>query len=94
MKLNLLNPESNPMSLCDAQQDMRNAYYGGAIGLIGLDGSFNHAIMIRTFISKNNHLHYRAGAGIVADSIAENELNEVNNKIAALRQAIAMAEEI
>ncbi len=61
---------------------------------MGFNEDFNHAIMIRTFMSKNNTLHYRAGAGIVADSVAESELNEVNNKIAALRQAIVMAEEI
>ncbi|MNL31374.1 hypothetical protein D3C87_1531590 [compost metagenome] len=50
--------------------------------------------MIRTFMSKYNQLHYRAGAGIVADSVAVNELNEVNNKIAALRKAIQMATDI
>jgi anthranilate synthase component 1 len=58
---------------------------------MGFNDDFNHAIMIRTFMSKNNHLHYRAGAGIVADSVPEKELQEVNNKIAALRKAIDMA---
>jgi anthranilate synthase component 1 len=61
---------------------------------MGFNDEFNHCIMIRTFMSKNNQLHYRAGAGIVADSIPENELNEVNNKIAALRRAIEMATQI
>ena len=56
-----------------------------------MDGSFNHAISIRTFLSKDNKLIYQAGAGIVADSNEENELQEVNNKLAALNKAIELA---
>ncbi|WP_442589497.1 anthranilate synthase component I family protein [Pedobacter sp. AW31-3R] len=87
-------PKYKAMQLIDAYEGLGRNFYAGALGYMGFGGEFNHAIMIRTFMSKNNQLHYRAGAGIVADSIAENELNEVNNKIAALRKAIEMAKGI
>lgn len=87
-------PKYRAMQLIDQYEQLGRNFYAGAIGYMGFDDDFNHAIMIRTFMSKNNHLHYRAGAGIVADSVAENEMNEVNNKIAALRKAIEMASEI
>jgi len=87
-------PKYKAMQLIDEYEGLGRNFYAGALGYMGFGGEFNHAIMIRTFMSKNNQLHYRAGAGIVADSIAENELNEVNNKIAALRKAIEMAKEI
>ncbi len=87
-------PKYKAMQLIDQYEKLGRNFYAGAIGYMGFNDDFNHAIMIRTFMSKNNNLHYRAGAGIVADSIAESELNEVNNKIAALRKAIEMAEEI
>ncbi len=87
-------PKYRAMQLIDKYEGLARTFYGGAIGYMGFDEEFNHAIMIRTFMSKNNELYYRAGAGIVADSIAINELNEVNNKIAALRKAIKMAEKI
>ena len=87
-------PKYKAMQLIDQYEQLGRNFYAGAIGYMGFNDDFNHAIMIRTFMSKNNQLHYRAGAGIVADSVAENELNEVNNKIAALRKAIAMAESL
>jgi anthranilate synthase component 1 len=87
-------PKYKAMQLIDQYEQLGRNFYAGAIGYMGFGEVFNHAIMIRTFMSKNNELHYRAGAGIVADSIPENELNEVNNKIAALRKAVAMAAEI
>ncbi|WP_219225057.1 anthranilate synthase component I family protein [Pedobacter antarcticus] len=87
-------PKYKAMQLLDEYEGLGRNFYAGAIGYMGFGGEFNHAIMIRTFMSKNNELHYRAGAGIVADSVAVNELNEVNNKIAALRKAIGMAKEI
>ena len=59
---------------------------------MGFDGSCIHAIMIRTFLSQQNTLVYQAGAGIVAASNPENELQEVNNKLGALKKAIEMAE--
>lgn len=87
-------PKYKAMQLIDQYEKLSRNFYAGAIGYMGFNDDFNHAIMIRTFMSKNNQLHYRAGAGIVADSVAESELNEVNNKIAALRRAIVMAQEI
>ena len=87
-------PKYRAMQLIDEYEGMGRNFYAGAIGYMGFNDEFNHAIMIRTFMSKNNLLHYRAGAGIVADSVPENELNEVNNKIAALRKAITMAKDI
>jgi len=87
-------PKYKAMQLIDQYEQLGRNFYAGAIGYMGFNNDFNHAIMIRTFMSKNNFLHYRAGAGIVADSVAESELNEVNNKIAALRKAIEMACEL
>jgi anthranilate synthase component 1 len=84
-------PKHRAMQLIDSYEKTSRSFYGGAVGLIGLDGSLNHAIMIRTFLSKNNTLYYRAGAGVVDSSINENELNEVYNKIGALRKAIELA---
>ncbi len=87
-------PKFKAMELINSfEPDSRN-YYGGAIGFIGFDGSCNHAIMIRTFLSKNNTLIYQAGAGVVAASQPENELQEVNNKLGALKKAIVFAENI
>ena len=87
-------PKIKAMQLIDELEPTSRGYYGGCIGQIGLDGSFNHAISIRTFLSKNNELIYQAGAGIVADSQEEKELQEVNNKLAALNKAIEMAAQI
>jgi anthranilate synthase component 1 len=85
-------PKFKAMELIDAYEPTARSYYGGAIGFMGFDGSCNHAIMIRTFLSKNNTLTYQAGAGIVAASNPESELQEVNNKLGALKKAIVMAE--
>ncbi|MEP6615384.1 MAG: anthranilate synthase component I family protein [Ginsengibacter sp.] len=87
-------PKYKAMQLIDATEASARSYYGGCIGSIGFDGSCNHAIMIRTFLSKNNTLIYQAGAGIVAVSDPESELQEVNNKLNALKKAIELAETI
>jgi len=87
-------PKYRAMEIIDENEKSKRGFYSGAIGFFGFNGDFNHAIMIRSFLSKNNTLHYQAGAGIVAGSIAESELKEVDNKIAALRKAIEMAEEL
>lgn len=87
-------PKHMAMQLINKYEPTKRGYYGGAIGFLGFNGDFNHAIMIRSFISKNNALYYQAGAGIVAKSVKENELQEVNNKLAALRKAIEVAENI
>lgn len=87
-------PKYMAMQLIDRYEKQKRGFYSGAIGYMGFNGDFNHAIMIRSFMSQNNVLHYQAGAGIVADSDPESELNEVNNKIMALRKALEMAGEI
>jgi anthranilate synthase component 1 len=87
-------PKYRAMELIDENEKSKRSFYSGAIGFLGFNGDFNHAIMIRSFLSKNNTLHYQAGAGIVADSDPLSELKEVDNKIAALRKAIEMAEEL
>ena len=87
-------PKFKAMQLIDENEPTSRSYYGGAIGFIGFDGSCNHAIMIRTFLAKNNTLIYQAGAGIVSVSNPESELQEVNNKLNALKQAIVMAQNI
>lgn len=87
-------PKYMAMRLIDRAEKHQRGFYSGAIGFMGFNGDFNHAIMIRSFLSKNNVLHYQAGAGIVADSDSVSELHEVNNKIMALRKALEMAEEI
>jgi anthranilate synthase component 1 len=87
-------PKYRAMEIIDENENIKRRFYSGAMGYLGFNGDFNHAIMIRSFLSKNNVLHYQAGAGIVADSVPTSELNEVNNKIAALRKAIEMAEEL
>jgi anthranilate synthase component I len=84
-------PKYMAMQLIDRYEKQKRGFYSGAIGYMGFDGNFNHAIMIRSFMSQNNVLHYQAGAGIVADSDPQSELNEVNNKIMALRKALEMA---
>jgi len=84
-------PKFKAMQLIDENEPTNRSYYGGAIGFIGFDGSCNHAIMIRTFLAKNNTLIYQAGAGIVSVSNPESELQEVNNKLNALKQAIVVA---
>jgi len=87
-------PKYKAMELIDKYENQNRGYYGGCIGYLGFDRTVNHAIMIRSFMSKNNKLFYQAGAGIVADSQEESELQEVNNKLAALKKAIEMAKEI
>jgi len=84
-------PKHMAMQLIDRYENQRRGFYGGAIGFIDLKGSINHAIMIRTFLSKGNILYYQAGAGIVAGSNENNELQEVSNKLGALKKAIEMA---
>jgi anthranilate synthase component 1 len=87
-------PKYKAMQLIDKYENQSRGYYGGAIGFLDFDGTFNHAILIRSFLSKNNHLYYQAGAGIVAVSREVSELKEVNNKLGALKKAIEMAAEI
>lgn len=87
-------PKYRAMQLIDTYENQSRGFYGGAVGIIGLDGSINLAIAIRSFVSKNNVLYYQAGAGIVIHSDEEKELQEVNNKLAALKKALLLAEKI
>ncbi len=87
-------PKFRAMELIETYEPTSRSFYGGAIGFMGFDGSCNHAIMIRTFLSRNNTLTYQAGAGVVAASNPENELQEVNNKLGALKKAIVLAKDI
>jgi anthranilate synthase component 1 len=87
-------PKYRAMEIIDELENRNRGYYGGALGYIGFNGDLNHAIMIRSFLSKGNKLFYQAGAGIVAASVEENELNEVNNKLGALKKAIEIGGEM
>lgn len=87
-------PKHKALQLIEKYENTNRSFYGGAIGFMDFEGNFNHAIMIRTFLSKNHQLHYQAGAGIVAASDEETELQEVFNKLSALNKALDLAEKI
>ena len=87
-------PKVRAMQLISEYEPHNRGAYGGCIGYIGLNGSLNQAITIRTFVSRNGELWFQAGGGIVAKSNEEYELQEVNNKLGALRKAILMAEQL
>ncbi len=87
-------PKHRAMQLIEKYEKTSRGYYGGAIGFMDFKGNFNHAIMIRTFLSKNHQLHYQAGAGLVAASDPEDELQETYNKLGALTKALEIAEGI
>ncbi|RAV29947.1 anthranilate synthase component I family protein [Sinomicrobium soli] len=87
-------PKHMAMQLIDKYENCNRDFYGGAIGFMDFEGNFNHAIMIRTFLSKNHRLYYQAGAGIVSESSPESELQEVFNKLGALNKAMDLAESI
>ncbi|MCE1198113.1 MAG: anthranilate synthase component I family protein [Marinilabiliales bacterium] len=84
-------PKVRAMELISELEPHNRGAYGGCIGFIGFNGDLNQAITIRSFVSRGNVLHYQAGAGIVAKSKEENELQEVNNKLGALKRAIDLA---
>ncbi|KOY87665.1 anthranilate synthase [bacterium 336/3] len=87
-------PKHKAMQLINEYEHGNRGYYGGCIGFLGFNGDFNQAIMIRSFLSKNNTLYFQAGAGVVAKSDTQSELQEVNNKLGALRKAIQWAEKV
>ncbi|MCL5130453.1 MULTISPECIES: anthranilate synthase component I family protein [unclassified Algibacter] len=87
-------PKHRAMQLIEQYEKTSRGYYGGAIGFMDFEGNFNHAIMIRTFLSKDYKLNWQAGAGMVSKSNAENELQEVFHKLGALTKAIKVAEDI
>ena len=87
-------PKVRAMQIISELEPHNRGAYGGCIGFIGFDRSLNQAITIRTFVSRNGELWFQAGGGIVAKSNEEYELQEVNNKLGALRKAIVMAEDM
>lgn len=87
-------PKHKAMQLIEKIEKTSRGFYGGAIGFIDFNGNFNHAILIRTFLSKNHQLHYQAGAGIVESSSEESEMQEVYHKLNALTRALEKAEKI
>lgn len=87
-------PKHRAMQIIDECEPDNRAFYGGAVGFIGLNGEFNHAIFIRSFLSHRFQLTYQAGCGVVINSNPHSELEEVNNKLSALRNALNLAETI
>ena len=87
-------PKHKAMQLIEKYENCNRDFYGGAIGFMDFEGNYNHAIMIRTFLSQNHSLHWQAGAGLVSKSNPNDELQEVYNKLGALTKAIELAEEI
>jgi anthranilate synthase component 1 len=87
-------PKHMALQLIDRYENSARNAYGGALGYMDFEGNFNHCIIIRSFMSKNQQLHYQAGAGLVSKSVPENELQEVYNKLMALDKALTLAEKI
>ncbi|MEL0262906.1 MAG: chorismate-binding protein, partial [Flavobacteriaceae bacterium] len=87
-------PKHKALQLIEQYERENRSFYGGAIGVMDFEGNFNHAIIISSFLSKNHTLYYQAGAGIVAASNEENELQEVYNKLGALDKALELAQTI
>ncbi len=87
-------PKIRAMELISSYEPTARSYYGGCIGFVGFDGNCTQAIMIRSLLSRRNTLTYQAGAGIVAASQPQSELEEVNHKLGALKRAIVLAETI
>ena len=87
-------PKYKALELIDKYENQNRSFYGGSIGFIDFNGEVNHAIVIRSFLSRDNTLFYQAGAGIVSASVEEHELQEVNNKLGALKMALLEAEKI
>ncbi|MBF9140438.1 anthranilate synthase component I family protein [Hymenobacter properus] len=87
-------PKHRAIQLIDGLEPTARGYYGGCLGHLGFDGSFNHAIMIRSFLSTGNQLYFQAGAGVVAASNVQSELEEVHHKLGALRAALRAAEAV
>lgn len=87
-------PKYKALELIDRYENQNRGIYGGALGFIDFSGDMNQAIVIRSFLSKQNTLYYQAGAGIVAASVEEKELQEVNNKLGALKKALIHAEKL
>jgi anthranilate synthase component 1 len=87
-------PKYKAIELINEYENQNRSFYGGSLGFIDFQGNMNQAIVIRSFLSKDNTLFYQAGAGIVVSSVEHNELQEVNNKLGALTKALKEAEQL
>ncbi|NND32897.1 MAG: anthranilate synthase component I family protein, partial [Saprospiraceae bacterium] len=87
-------PKYKAMELINKYENINRSFYGGGIGFLNFNGDIVHAIIIRSFLSLDNVLYRQAGAGIVSASVEENELQEVNNKLGALKRALTLAEQL
>ncbi len=85
-------PKYKAVELIDKYENQQRGFYGGAVGIIGPNGSVNLVIAIRSFVSKQNKWYYQAGAGVVIHSDQEKELQEVNNKLVTLKKVLILAE--
>ena len=72
----------------DELESVRRGLYGGATGYLDFGGNMNFCITIRTMVKKGDRVYLQAGAGIVADSIPENEYMECCNKVMALAKTV------
>ncbi len=86
-------PKIRAMEIIDELEPVKRGVYAGAVGYLAWNGNMDTAIAIRTAIIKNHTLNIQAGAGIVADSVPENEWDETMNKGRAIFRAVAMAEQ-
>jgi len=80
-------PKVRAMEIINELENTKRGVYSGAVGYLGFDGDMNVAIAIRTAVIKDNKLYVQAGAGIVADSVPENEWVETQNKAKAILKA-------
>jgi anthranilate synthase component I len=87
-------PKYKAMQIIDSFENQNRHFYGGGIGFIGFNGDLTHAIVIRSFLSRDNVLYRQAGCGVVVSSVEETELQEVQHKLGALRLALLEAEKI
>ncbi|UCH11844.1 MAG: anthranilate synthase component I [Candidatus Omnitrophota bacterium] len=87
-------PKIRAMEIIDELENIRRGPYAGCVGYFSFSGNMDTCITIRTIIIKNNTAYVQAGAGIVADSVPENEYKETQNKAAAMLKAIASARSV
>ncbi|MBN1405537.1 MAG: anthranilate synthase component I [Candidatus Omnitrophica bacterium] len=84
-------PKIRAMEIIDELEKTKRGAYAGCVGYFSFSGNMDTGITIRTVLVKNNKAYVQAGAGIVADSVPENEYRETQNKAKAMIKAIAMA---
>lgn len=82
------------MEIIDELETVRRGAYGGATGYVDFSGDMDFCITIRTMVKKGNQVYLQAGAGIVADSVPQNEYQECRNKVMALAKTLIREEEL